>query len=105
MCLRLWGMWVAGEQVALQKPEPTVHNAAECVRSFGTPVKLLQAYYSSLDVRLVLMNGSRCARIWQPDNWATRGKDQKVTVVLNVWGDHVSTYDADVGFHAPDEPD
>ena len=35
-------MWVAGEQVALRKPEPTVHNAAECVRSFGTPIKLLR---------------------------------------------------------------
>ena len=41
LCLRIWGMHVAGEQVALQKPQPTVHNAAECVRTFGTPVKLL----------------------------------------------------------------
>ena len=35
LCLRLWAMWVAGEQVALEKPQP-VSNAAECVRTFGT---------------------------------------------------------------------
>ena len=42
LCLRVWGMCVACEQVALQKPLAT--NAVECVRSFGTPVRLLQAY-------------------------------------------------------------
>ncbi len=99
-------MHVAGEQVALEKPQPTVHNAAECVRTFGTPVKLLQAYYNRLDVKLVLMNGSRCAHVWQPDDWATRDRDQgaKTTVVLNVWSDHVSTYHSDVGCYAPDKP-
>ena len=105
MCLRLWGMWVAGEQVALQKPAPPVRNAALCVRSFGTPVKLLQAYHSSLGNRLIFMNGSRCTHVWQPDDWATRSADAKVTVALNVWADHVSAYHPDVGCHAPKEPD
>ena len=41
LCLRLWGMWVAGEQVTLT--QPCASNALECVRTFGTPVKLLQA--------------------------------------------------------------
>ena len=50
------------------------------------------------------MNGRRCAHVWQPDNWATRNKDQKVTVVLNVWCDHVSSYSADVSCFAPDKP-
>ncbi len=104
LCLRVWGMHVTGEQVALEKPQPIGHNAAECVRTFGTPVKLLQAYYRRLDVKLVLMNGSRCAHIWEPENWATRGQNAKVTVVLNVWCDHVSTYNADVGCHVPDKP-
>ena len=71
LCLHIWGMHVAGEQVALKKPPPTVHNAAECVRTFGTPVRLLQAYYHPLDIKLVLMNGSRCAHIWEPGDWAT----------------------------------
>ena len=62
LCLRLWGMWVAGEQVELQQPPPT-SNAVDCVRSFGTPVRLLQAYYHRLDVKLVLMSGSRCAHV------------------------------------------
>ena len=42
LCLRAWGMHVAGEQVALEKP-PAIKNAVECVRTFGTPVRLLQA--------------------------------------------------------------
>ena len=90
-------MWVAGEQVALEKPLP-VSNAAQCVRTFGTPVRLLRAYYERLDVKLVLMSGSRCAQVWQPDDWATRERDRgaKTTVVLNVWSDHVSTYHSDV---------
>ena len=84
---------------------PAASNAVECVRTFGTPVRLLEAYYRSLDVKLVLMNGSRCAYIWQPPDWEQRYKDARVTVVLNVWGDHVWAYDADAGRHAPAAPD
>ena len=51
------------------------------------------------------MNGSRCAHIWQPDDWATRSADAKVTVALNVCADHVSAYHPDVGCHAPKNPD
>ena len=96
-------MWRAGEQVALEKPQPA-SNAAECVRMFGTPVMLLQAYYNRLDVKLVLLNGSRCAHVWQPDDWATRDRGAKTTVVLNVWSDHVSTYNSDVAPYAADKP-
>ncbi len=84
LCLRAWGLHVSGEQVTLEKPPPTIHNAAECVRAFGTPVRLLVAYYCRLDVRLVLMNGSRCTQTWQPGDWETRCQDARVTVVLNV---------------------
>ena len=52
----------------------------------------------------MLMSGSRCAHIWQPDNWASRERSAKTTVVLNVWADHVSTYQSDVGGYAPHEP-
>ena len=61
-------MHVTGEQIALEKPPPIVHNAAECVRTFGTPMKLLQAYYNCLDIKLVLMSGSRCAHSWEQEN-------------------------------------
>ena len=88
---------------APQQPPPT-SNAIDCVRSFGTPVNLLRAYYHRLDVKLVLMDGSRCAHIWQPDNRATRERSAKTTVVLNVWSDHVSTYHSDVGGYTPEKP-
>ena len=42
LCLRAWGLHVAGEQVALEKP-PTSHDARMCIRMFGTPVNLLLA--------------------------------------------------------------
>ena len=45
LCLRAWGMHAAGEQVTLEKKPPASKNAVECVRAFGTPVRLLQAYY------------------------------------------------------------
>ena len=99
LCLRAWGVYVAGEQVTLQKPAAS--NAVECICKFGTPVRLLEAYYRSLDVKLVLMNGSRCAHIWQPPDWEQRYKDARVTVVLNIWNDHVWAYDAETGRNAP----
>ena len=69
------------------------------------PVRLLTAYYRRLDVKLVLMNGSRCAYIWAPGDWETRCQDARVTVILNVWSDHVSTYTEETGNHAPPQPE
>ena len=94
---------MSGEQVTLELEKPVTKNAVECVREFGTPVRLLEAYYHRLGVKLVIMNGSRCAQIWEPPNWASRGRDDKVTVVLNVWNDHVSMYAPDVGNDIPSE--
>ena len=96
MCLRLWGFFVAGDRVSVTKPLPFATNAHQCVRSFGTPVHLYQHYYEKLKTRLVLMNGSRCTHDWTPSDWNTRSADKKVSVVLNVWGDHVSTYVSDI---------
>ena len=70
--LRSAGFHVSGEQVTEHKPAA---DAIECVRKCGTPVYLLEAYYRQLGVKLVLMNGSRCAQIWEPDDWASRGHD------------------------------
>ena len=58
---------MSGEQVTLEKPVVT-KNALECVREFGTPVRLLEAYYHRLGVKLVIMSDSRCAQIWEPPN-------------------------------------
>ena len=91
MCLRLWGVFVAGEQVTVTKPLPFATNAHDCVRTFGTPVHLYKHYYEKLKTRLVLMNGSSCTHDWTPFDWNTRSADKKVSVILNVWADHVST--------------
>ena len=64
-------------------------------------MRLLVAFYNRLDVKLVLMNGSRCTHYWEPPDWKTRGQDARVTVILNMWNDHVFTYNTDVG--APPE--
>ena len=101
LSLRFWAFHVSGEQVTPEKPPAAAKNAVECVRHCGTPVRLLDAYYRRLGVKLVIMNGSRCAQIWEPPGWESRGRDDKVTVVLNVWNDHVSTYTPDVGDDIP----
>ena len=91
---------MSGEQVTVHKVQ---NNAIECVRRCGTPVRLLEAYYCQLGVKLVLMSGSRCAQIWEPSDWASRFKDNKVILVLNVWNEHVSTYTPDVGDEVPNQ--
>ena len=87
--LRSAGFHVEGEQVMLEAP---VHGAVEAIKECGTPVRLLVAYYERLGVKLVLLNGSRCVRIWEPEDWASRDRWNQISVVLNVWSDHVSTY-------------
>ena len=87
--LRSMDIHVNGEDVSL---EPPIEGAVEAVKECGTPVHLLVAYYQRLKCRLVLINGSRCARIWEPEDWASRDRNQQISVVLNVWSHHVSTY-------------
>ena len=88
--LRSTGFHVEGDQVTLERPIP---NALQAIRECGTPVRLLEAYYKSLNVRLVLMNGSRCMQTWDPMDWETRMRFHRTTVILNVWNDHISTYE------------
>ena len=56
-------------------------------------MRLLEMFYKELKVRLVIFSGSTCRYVHTPADWDTRSKDEKHTVVLNVWGDHVFTYD------------
>ncbi len=87
--LRSLGFHVSGEQVTIKEAVP---DAVEIVRQCGTPVRLLERYFRRLGVRLILFNGSRCKSIWEPGDWASRDWRDKTTVILNVWSDHVSTY-------------
>ena len=101
LCLRAWGLHVAGEQVSIEKP--TRDNARQCIRTFGTPVDLMVKYVRSCDQKLVLLNGSRCMQTWKPPDWDTRSAENKVVIILNVWGDHVFTYTSEAGAFTPDE--
>ena len=54
-----------------------------------------------LGTKLVLFNGPRCISIWEPGDWGTRPRNDKIAVILNVWGDHVSTYKSAAGDLVP----
>ena len=56
-------------------------------------------YYIKLNVRLVILQGSTCRYLHTPPNWEEM--HQKTTVVLNVWSNHVFTYNRDVADHVP----
>ena len=100
MFLRSMGFFVQGEQVTIE--EPILPDAIiEAVRQCGIPVWLLQRYYMRLGVKLVLFNGSRCISICEPGDWASRAKNDKIAVILNVWSDHVSCYKSSAGDLAP----
>jgi hypothetical protein len=87
--LRSLGFYVQGEQVTIEEGVP---DAVEIVRRCGTPVRLLERYFRCLGVKLILFNGSRNIGFWEPGDWAARDWRDKTTVILNVWSDHVSTY-------------
>ena len=46
------------------------------------------------DVRLVIYNGSTCRYVNVPSDWETRPEHRRKTIILNVWGNHVFTYDS-----------
>ena len=94
--LRLFDFHVDGENVMLRAPSHA-DEAIQAIRTCGTKVSLLVAFYERLDVKLVLINGSRFVRTWVPMDWDSRERDDKVSVVLNVWSHHVSAYKPQVG--------
>ena len=80
--------------------------AANAIKTHGTPVRLLKLFYESLGCRLVLFQRSTCRYVHIPDDWSTRPWNEKDTVVLNIWSNHVFTYNNsvnDIPFH-PKEP-
>ena len=68
-------------------------QAKAAVIEHGTPVRLLQLLFIELGVRLVIYNGSECRCVHVPDNWESLPERKRKTIVLNVWGNHVFTYD------------
>ena len=74
------------------------NDAREAVKACGTPVRLLLLYYIKLQVRVVILQGSACRYVHTPPNWE---ETQKITVVLNVWSNHVFTYSREVANHVP----
>ena len=69
----------------------TMQPAREAIQKHGTPVRLLTMFYQKLGVRLVIYHGSLCRYVHTPQNWDQMGH-RKNTVVLNIWGNHVFTY-------------
>lgn len=82
------------KRVELPPEAPTEETTAarEALQKHGTPMRLLEMFYKKLKVRLVIFQGATCRYVHTPDDWDTRGKDEKQTVVLNVWSKHVFTY-------------
>ena len=67
--------------------------AKNAIQRLGTPVRLLKLFYESLNVQLVLFQGDTCRYVYTPPNWDTLSWKEKDTVVLNIWSNHVFTYD------------
>ena len=75
---------------------PRAANAAQAkaaIIEHGTPVRLLQLLFIELGARLVIYNGSECRYVHVPLDWENLPERRRKTVVLNVWGNHVFTYD------------
>ena len=49
-----------------------------------------------MGVRLIIFQGSTCRYVHVPDDWDLRSSSDKITVVLNIWNNHVFTYKRDV---------
>ena len=68
-------------------------QAKAAVIEHGTPVRLLQLLFIELGARLVIYNGSERIYVHVPSGWESLPERRRKTVVLNVWGHHVFTYD------------
>ena len=92
---------MTGEQVTQTQPQCAVPNAREVVRKCGIPTEVVHAVYAKMNVQVRVMNGSGLAEVWTPTDWATRPAHAKTTLVLNIWADHVSLYEPQMGKCAP----
>ena len=75
-----------------EAPNAEATLAREALLAHGTPMHLLELFYTHLGVGLVIYYGKTCRCVHTPDNWESRSKDEKHTVVLNVWSNHVFTH-------------
>ena len=73
-----------------------VPTARAAIQQHGTPVRLLELFYCKMGVRLIIFQGSTCRYVHVPDDWDLRSTSDKITVVLNIWNNHVFTYKRDV---------
>ena len=73
-----------------------VPTARAAIQQHGTPVRLLELFYRKMGVRLIIFQGSTCRYVHVPDDWDLRSSSDKITVVLNIWNNHVFTYKRDV---------
>ena len=71
-------------------------TARAAIQKHGTPVRLLELFYRKMGVRLIIFQGSTCRYVHIPDDWNERNSSDKITVVLNIWNNHVFTYKRDV---------
>ena len=95
--LQQQGCYVAKDsqkRVQLSPEAPTAEATAarEALQKHGTPMRLLEMFYKKLNVRLIIYNGATCRYVHTPEDWELRAKDDKHTVVMNVWDSHVFTY-------------
>ena len=71
-------------------------TARAAIQKHGTPVRLLELFYRKMGVRLIIFQGATCRYVHIPDDWNERTSSNKITVVLNIWNNHVFTYKRDV---------
>ena len=79
-----------------EAPSADATLAHEALRAHGTPMRLLELFYIKLNVRLVIFSGKTCRYVHTPFGWELRSITDKHTVVLNVWSNHVFTYNREV---------
>ena len=94
------GVFVAVDsksRVTIKEPDSEqTTSARDALLKHGTPMRLLELFYKKLNVRLVIYQGATCRYVHTPTDWDARSKQEKNTVVLNVWSHHVFTYDRNV---------
>ena len=86
------------QRVYLQDPATDQDGAAArlALQTHGTPVRLLELFYRKLNVRLVIYSGATCAFVHTPVDWDQRSEHHPQTVVINVWSNHVFTYNREI---------
>ena len=72
------------------------NGARNAIKQHGTPLRLLEMFFRKLGARVILFQGSVCRHIHVPTDWGERRPQDKTSVILNVWNNHVFTYTREV---------